>query len=248
MRKTSMANYCVDYSRFDKIIVSDSEGEESEEERSDPGVYRVGQGESVTIPGRNVTINGGTSHKSVANPTPKAILESQTPLEKLCRNGAALDDYLWSQEARAVFIHVLCEPGTRAADVTVNVTEEKLSITTKANGTILEKLFFAAVEAPEEVEDLDWEIADAPIEVGKHRVVSVSLKKKDLFGTQVVMWWKSAFKGDPQVDSAKLKDRSVAKKKGNEKFAEAFKNAQEAFKHKIANEPDNRIEVQIDED
>lgn len=48
----------VDYSKFEKIVISDDEDES--DDRGDPGVYRVGDGESFTVPGRNVTI---TSNK-----------------------------------------------------------------------------------------------------------------------------------------------------------------------------------------
>ena len=39
----------IDYSRFDKIGLSDDEDED--EEMGPPGVYRVGEGQSGTIPG-----------------------------------------------------------------------------------------------------------------------------------------------------------------------------------------------------
>lgn len=50
----------VDYRKWDNLQVSSDEDDDAAERpRGQPAVYRVGQGESLHIPGRNVTLTSG---------------------------------------------------------------------------------------------------------------------------------------------------------------------------------------------
>ena len=252
-------------------------------ERSAPGVYRVGQGESVTIPGRNVTItskpgagqavataaaSSGTLAKRTApqQQTPSAV-DTKGPTttvalrDRLTRNGGATERYWWSQETDRVTVSFFCPAATAAKDVRLEVPEERRLTAGLVDGTLLaEGELFGPLDpdcrAPvneAEVRGIeDWEMLTPPpallasgstagTEAGAEagaasiappsRLLSVTLRKKPLGG--VTLWWRTVFKGDPEIAPEALQDRSAAQHQRAEAFQKAFADATAMFKQRM---------------
>eukprot|EP00041_Stephanoeca_diplocostata_P015873 m.305639 g.305639 ORF g.305639 m.305639 type:complete len:274 (-) comp20185_c0_seq1:2234-3055(-) len=236
----------VDYSKFEQIVLSDDD-EDVSDDRGDPGVYRIGDGESFTVPGRNVTFksnkpgydNSASSSNLSAAPKPQKKVVDTT-------HGALETDYFWSQCKESVTLGVFVASGTKAGDIGITVTNSTVSVRVKEN-TVVDKELFSEVDSPLEAEDLDWEILDDPDHEPRRRFVRVTLFKKHALGPRVIMWWKCFFKGDPQIDVDSIEERK--KDQSASKFMEAYKEAQEMFKAKMANKVvDSRIEVDIGDD
>mmetsp|Transcript_21657 Transcript_21657/g.56541 ORF Transcript_21657/g.56541 Transcript_21657/m.56541 type:complete len:259 (+) Transcript_21657:310-1086(+) len=257
----------VDYSRFAKIDVSSSE---DEEDRGPPGVYRVGDGESVTIPGRNVTINSGNSKPAkalaqapaaapaaVAVPAAAAAAPAAAPPVHTL-NGGRGPGYVWAQDRATVTVYAFVPEKTKGSALAVETTREKLTVTLQGGGEpLLESSFFAEVVAPDEVEDLDWEMVSVPepaTEGGKgageggggrpRRAVRVTVEKAGVV-RGVTMWWKAAFKGGPEIDVDAIPGRASTAAK-TKKFRDAFAEAQAMFVAKMRDAEDNRVEVDLE--
>lgn len=164
----------VDYSKWDKLEVSDSDdeptatedgfadhaGSDDDEsffapplssaptasaaasttgERTTPGVYRVGVGESVTIPGRNVTITSSPGSAAAAAASPQKALSAapSTQRDRLTRNGGETLRYWWAQDADRVVVSFFCPSATAARDVRVSTDSERGLSVALADGTVL---------------------------------------------------------------------------------------------------------------
>ncbi len=114
----------VDYSKWNKFGDDDEEEEEEDErEKKRPGVYRIPQGGSVTIPGRNVTIHSKSDKEkeaeaqraAAAAAAAAAAKEKQAKdLEaKLTRNGGKTDALFWSQTRDSVSLGIFCDSAVK---------------------------------------------------------------------------------------------------------------------------------------
>ena len=65
------------------------------------------------------------------------------------------------------------------------------------------------------------------------RLLHVDLQKKDLGG--LVLWWKSAFKGDAEIDTNALADRTKKRATQSATFMDNFKKAQQMFVERVRN-------------
>ena len=89
----------------------------------------------------------------------------------------------------------------------------------------------------------EWELLDcaAPADHGLPlRLLAISLRKK-AWGLR--LWWKCAFKGDPELDRSALVDRSQQQEAQSQAFLSAFKTAQEQFKARVRHQTPMEIDV-----
>eukprot|EP00035_Acanthoeca_spectabilis_P025854 m.460148 g.460148 ORF g.460148 m.460148 type:complete len:245 (+) comp21950_c0_seq1:221-955(+) len=243
----------VDYSRFDKIDVS---SDEDEDERGPPGVYRVGDGESVTIPGRNVQITntqGSAAAKGPATAVRKVpdgkrgqAAAALPPPAPHTLNGGTADGYLWAQDPTTVTLHAFVPTPTKASELSIRVTATTLTIGRNDGDAVLIGEWYGDVEPPEDETDLDWEMASATTATNAaQRCVRVTVNKVSAV-RGVVAWWKAALKGGTEIDIDTIPGRAKMAHK-NRQFREAFAEAQAMFAAKMKDREDDRVEVDVDE-
>lgn len=153
-------------------------------------------------------------------------------------------------------LSLICPAPTKAADVRLNIIDERKLAASLADGQVIfaGELYApldydtkAAVNDRAEVRGLDdWEMLTVPAaETEPLRLLSLTLRKKPLNG--MVLWWRSAFKGGPEVAAEALVDRSSAKRAAAESFQSAFAQAQAAFLQKVKDRP-APVEVDLEAD
>lgn len=238
----------VDYSKWDKLEIS---SDEEEEESTGPSVFRVGEGESVTLPGRNVTINGPKKEepKAKATPTVPAVEASASGIAgafwaKATRNGLRTEEYAWSQTPSEVVLRLFVPATATSKQVKLSVDADSGNFRAHlADKLLLDKILYSEIQQLDEDIGVDWELIDCPDD--EQRLLTCTLTKKpSTIGS--TLWWRSAFKGDPQVDPTKLADRSAKDIERAQKFLENFNEATRMFKEKMASRPDNRVEIDVD--
>eukprot|EP00050_Salpingoeca_kvevrii_P000327 m.146007 g.146007 ORF g.146007 m.146007 type:complete len:420 (+) comp10087_c0_seq6:982-2241(+) len=261
----------IDYSKWDKLDVSSSEDEEEmgvDEDnvlqpggKGQPRVYKLDHGQTVHIPGRNVTVRSGSDPAAAAaapsvmeiteedeekeemaeqqkqsshNDKPAAAAPTRDPESKLTQNGGSFSGsfghLLWSQDAEEVSLAVAVPAGTRAKAVAVSAPDDRHLRISVDGAPVFEEELFAAIETAEAP---DWEILDwhSPEAEGR-RIVRATMRKAKLGG--IILWWRSATKEGPQIDTSELKDRPAASAKNAASFMESFAKAQEMFREKMA--------------
>ena len=164
--------------------------------------------------------------------------EAAAKLEKLTRNGAHRDGYLWRQTETEVLLSVLLPPGTRGPALRVEVRkpltaamDERARVVVAVRGAAapaLDAELAYPVELPDEDDDLDWEVTDYE-EPNGLRLLQLTLRKQVPHG--VVLWWTRALKGEEPLDASAFQDRRQRLKPGQ---PDPWKEATEAFKARIA--------------
>eukprot|EP00049_Salpingoeca_infusionum_P019588 m.362557 g.362557 ORF g.362557 m.362557 type:complete len:238 (-) comp20629_c0_seq1:352-1065(-) len=218
----------IDYSKWDKLEVSSDE--EGDAQRTEPAVYKV-EGDSITIPGRNVTLHTRSQEKqatsvvdtsSADTSVSSAALATKTQ-RKRTENGAELEAYSWSQTESTITVSFVVDPSAKAGDVALDIASSGV-----VNVAVKEWSFEGELYGPigelEAEEDLDWTLIT---EDGK-RWLRIELPKRDLGAG--VLWWRCAFKGHPEIDvNTTLGTRSASRKKNAQAFADSWAKAHEMF-------------------
>eukprot|EP00916_Digyalum_oweni_P026296 GHVL01043214.1.p1 GENE.GHVL01043214.1~~GHVL01043214.1.p1 ORF type:complete len:235 (+),score=80.49 GHVL01043214.1:36-740(+) len=231
-----MSNKPLDYSKFDNIDVSNSEDE-------DINVEVFDEPQSVTIPAKNDIKNEKFKKiEEIKNEKFKKIEEIKNEkikkwdenesINNLSINGGCIEKYIWGQTKDEIFISVFVPESTSAKDVKVTVTEDSISITSpdfNFNGD-----FSYRIIEPEDIESIDWSILR--ILENKKKILKIIFQKKNIQNF-VTIWWKSAFKGDPETDVSKI----VGRKNTSSAFEDNWKEAHKLFKERIG----NREKIQI---
>lgn len=239
----------VDYSKWDNIDVSDDD-----EDDTGPALYRVNEGESFTVPGRNVTISPMPKEERKPQKQPALegssssssalVRQSVSPAAlkaKMTRNGGETADYLWSQDVDSISLAFKVPPSTAAKTVRVSIQgTDCLQI------HISDTLFFEGhVPTPLDdtfiLEDVDWELKDMFFDGGSCRRLLVELRKKQMSG--IVTWWRSAFKGHPEISEEQLVDRSAKQQSNSRSFFSALQEAQEMFREKVKDIKPTEIDI-----
>lgn len=171
----------VDYSKWDKLEVSDDEDDRR------PVVTRFEKPKTVQF---------GTTATPVRH-------ESAS----WSRNGADCGDLAWSQTADTVTVYVRVPGGTRARQVDVNVTASRLRVSLDAHAHA-DVLLKSPVDDSDDAVDGCWELVDDAGASG--RAVAISLRKKALIGG-VVHWWAQLRAADTPIDVTALQDRPQPK-------------------------------------
>lgn len=250
----------VDYSRFSKLVVSESEGEEEEEER--PTVTRYDKPTSVTFGPPPVSAPSDKWSKWAKEVDeeeedvpreyiedelmpPKPALPSFAPSSSTTsptRNGADNGSFVWGQTADEVEIRLLCALHTKAKHVAVELHKGGRLVATVQSKVALDCTLAHAVwgdqddATPFSTEEdrfqhaMTWEVQDYNASA---RCVLIRLCKRPP-APGVRMWWRTAFKNHPtpevQVDVSQISSRSAAPTS----FASAWDEAHKQFKAKHA--------------
>ena len=179
----------------------------------------------------------------------------QSPKKK--NNGASGVALMWSQTKEEVTLSVVVPPGTRASDVAVRCTSDRVevAVTAKREGKTDENTAAAAAAAacflsdawthpidPEPNDDDDddvfgnvfgdWEVCDW--DPDGSRVVRVTARKKTI-GNSLVHWWNRGVKSGVPIDVAAIAARRDNKKNvaRAEEARRVWDEATEAFKKKV---------------
>lgn len=174
----------LDYSKWDKLEVSDSD--DGEEEEEDEGLERWAETQSAAAAAAGKRWPGMDEHPppqsatAAAPAAPPAAAPAPEPADgsvqpsKLVRNGGRTQRYMWSQEKQEVSVSVLAPAGTSAKAVVVVLSEQQLKVglaggakqtTAAPKGAaectwLISGQLYHPVEAPEDPTDIDWEIRD----------------------------------------------------------------------------------------
>uniref|UniRef100_A0A7S4B6S4 CS domain-containing protein n=1 Tax=Chrysotila carterae TaxID=13221 RepID=A0A7S4B6S4_CHRCT len=168
-------------------------------------------------------------------------------VSKLTRNGSDCGSHLWKQTEKDVEISVRLPAGTRAKDLTVQVTpastegRQRLLVTRtsqptgesqRQKATLFDKAMAYPVEQPDDAVDLSWEVTDLEPR-GGCRALRVALTKEVVHG--VVVWWARAFDGDPELNTLEFPDRKHASRVQANK--DVWDQAQQMFRDSVAARP-----------
>jgi hypothetical protein len=155
-----------------------------------------------------------------------------------------------------VTLYVFVPPSTKASALDIIVTRTHCTVgkrggaaaaaATAAGDHFFSGHLYGDVEAPDEPEDLDWEMATVSVKGVDRRSVQVTVNKVSAI-RGVVVWWRAALKGGPEIDVEAIPARAKGAAK-TQKFQDALAEAQVMFAAKMAGREDNRVEVDIGDD
>ncbi|XP_028121624.1 protein BOBBER 1-like [Camellia sinensis] len=104
-------------------------------------------------------------------------------------NGLDLDKYSWVQSLQEVTINIPVPPGTKSREIACEMKKNHLKVGLKGQPPIIDGELFQSIK----VEDCFWSLED-------QKSISVLLTKQNQ-----MEWWKSLVKGDPEVDTQKVR-------------------------------------------
>lgn len=204
------------------------------------------------------------SEVSAKRPSSAVALEPKS----LSKNGGEVAEsesnaaYIWIQSRHDVTIAVVTPSGTKAPDVKVRLDTrpssndpQRLRVWLR-DATLLDTELTHPVEPLPPEEDIsatnttsedgtasrtvDWELRDLDDGKGSRCVLICLVKRSPIPGA--VLWWKSAFKGDPEIDLESIQGRSAS---GSAAATAAWDEAQASFRERVAHMKANKREVDI---
>ncbi|GMP83366.1 hypothetical protein CsSME_00037308 [Camellia sinensis var. sinensis] len=104
-------------------------------------------------------------------------------------NGLDLDKYSRVQTLQEVTINIPVPPGTKSREIACEMKKNHLKVGLKGQPPIIDGELFQSIK----VEDCFWSLED-------QKSISVLLTKQNH-----MEWWKSLVKGDPEVDTQKVR-------------------------------------------
>ena len=192
----------------------------------------------------------GAAENAIESSEKDAAAESEDkgdPAESQQRAG-----YMWSQEHDECVLSVVVPPGTKAKDVVVECTEDRVKIALANNHassvatTLVDDDIAHRIDPePRDDEELErsvdgfdvprvygeWEVCDwEPQSLGGRRVVRVTFRKKGLGA--MTHWWRRALRSGKEIDTAALKCRKEGKAAESQKI---WEEATAAFKESVKN-------------
>jgi len=227
----------VDYSKWDNLVVSDSDEEGSGGElENEPHVTRLDQPSSVTL-----GADGATFEPTVGPAASGGVASGRAGFggagsgrlteAALTRNGGRAGSVRWSQSKEEVVVSVPVAAGTRAKQVAVEIEERRLSV---AVGVLPTRAVALAGRLKYSVSDEDddteaaWELCDGPAGEGGERLVRVTLVKRSIPGA--VLWWRCVMEGDAEIDVLAIPDRKSANSEAALATHRVWQEAEKAFK------------------
>ena len=208
--------------------------------------------------------NGGVESSAPgadASATTVLVGGSVSELKKNGASGASGVALMWSQTKEEVTLSVVVPPGTRASDVAVRCTSDRVEVAVtaeregKTDDAPLRFLSDAWTHPidPEPNDDDDdddarvcvfgdWEVCDW--DPDGSRVVRVTARKKTI-GNSLVHWWNRGVKGGAPIDVAAIAARRDNKKNvaRAEEARRVWDEATEAFKKKVKDREKITIDV-----
>ncbi|XP_060181397.1 protein BOBBER 2-like [Lycium barbarum] len=103
-------------------------------------------------------------------------------------NGLDMENYSWGQSLQEVTINVPVPPGTKSRFIVVEIKNNSLKVGLKNQPLIIDGEYFKAVK----VDECYWSLED-------QKEISILLTKQNKSD-----WWKSLFKGGPEIDTQKV--------------------------------------------
>ncbi|OIT31926.1 PREDICTED: protein BOBBER 2-like [Nicotiana attenuata] len=103
-------------------------------------------------------------------------------------NGLDMENYSWGQSLQEVTINVPVPPGTKSRFLVVEIKNNSLKVGLKGQLLIIDGEYFKSVKADE----CYWSLED-------QKEISILLTKQNKSD-----WWKSLFKGGPEIDTQKV--------------------------------------------
>ena len=174
----------------------------------------------------------------------------------MTRNGGETERYYWSQTKAEVVVYVRAPKTVKASNIRVQLDNKDnqlvVSLKDAPKPLLREKLFGPVTDSGNDDDGgdsssdfLDWSMQDSADCAG-WRLVMVTLQKKPPMAG-LVMWWRSAFVGEPEIDTNAIQDRSSADVNKSRSFMDNFKEAQEEFKRRVAERKGQpKVEIDID--
>lgn len=236
----------IDYSKWEKIIDSDSDAD-------DTGIVtKVYNAASVTIGPDGIAVNDSRA-KLTASPTPSstsATNRDEALTKKFTRNGGKEgDSHWWSQTDISAIVRFPLPLGLKAKDIRDFCISEmctnsddscsthpfiRFSYSWMGATVSIFKVFSHPLNLSPEVVDGCWELQDG---FTGSRVLVVEVHKK-VISEGVVLWWDRCFTTDTEslVDTKSIQDR---KKSNAEHFQQVWKDAHELFKQRIRTKSNN---------
>ena len=204
--------------------------------------------------------NGGVESSAPgADASATTVGGSVSELKKNGASGASGVALMWSQTKEEVTLSVVVPPGTRASDVAVRCTSDRVevAVTAKREGKTDDAPLRFLSDAwthpidPEPNDDDDdddarvfgdWEVCDW--DPDGSRVVRVTARKKTI-GNSLVHWWNRGVKGGAPIDVAAIAARRDNKKNvaRAEEARRVWDEATEAFKKKVKDREKITIDV-----
>jgi hypothetical protein len=167
--------------------------------------------------------------KAVESSAPSSIGNSQrtsahtSNSSSLTSGGGTTSRYLWSQDKTTLIMRIFAPRGTVGRDVQIVLRSEQVTLMVKRE-LLLEGKFLYPVNAEEDY--IDWEIQPYL----EQSVIVLTLNKKEI-GQGVIVWWKSVFVGDPEIDTTQISDRKLD---ANTSYRQVWEKAHDMFKKKVA--------------
>eukprot|EP00055_Hartaetosiga_balthica_P013688 m.71267 g.71267 ORF g.71267 m.71267 type:complete len:319 (-) comp8341_c0_seq1:2170-3126(-) len=196
--------------------------------------------------------------------------------QKIVLNGADTEEYYWSQAEDVISVNFKIPLDTQAKQVHIMVDsikgKVKASIKAPKGGDIIweiaRELYAPIEDIPDQV-DVDWTLHTVHVSRdmdsggcsnemdegeddgepcgGKQRLLCIEMKKKQMSG--IVLWWKSAFKGDAEIDTSKIEGRTSTTKseRAKSQFMANWETAQAMFREKMKSHKKTEIVLDADD-
>lgn len=190
----------------------------------------------------------GAAENAIESSEKNAAAESDDESDAKSQQRAG---YMWSQEHDECVLSVVVPPGTKAKDVVVECTEDRVKVVlanhASRSATMLvdDDIAHRIDPEPRDDEELErsadgfdvprvygeWEVCDwEPESLGGRRVVRVTFRKKGLGA--MTHWWRRALRSGKEIDTAALKCRKEGKAAESQKI---WEEATAAFKESVKN-------------
>lgn len=203
----------VDYSKWDHIDVSDDE----EDLSNKPKVTKLNGGR-VQIGSSGAVVYDNSSEKttrielanSPSNSKPSIV--SSADMNLMCKNGASLDQFNWSQNRIEVILYIKCQIEVISKNLVVKLVSGKhLEVIDKSNSNVL---FTNTLKYTIKIDDefldeqsniIDWEIRS----YNNEKYIVISMCKLSPI-PNAVFWWNQVFIDDVQIiDVTQIQGRSA---------------------------------------
>eukprot|EP01090_Pellita_catalonica_P009778 TRINITY_DN20941_c0_g1_i1.p1 TRINITY_DN20941_c0_g1~~TRINITY_DN20941_c0_g1_i1.p1 ORF type:complete len:222 (-),score=30.39 TRINITY_DN20941_c0_g1_i1:23-688(-) len=210
----------LDYSKWDRLVAE--EEAEGSETRGPVRVQKIEPGSSVTFGGNGDTrINPVSSENKNNNQN-----TADNALEKMTRNGAKTDRYLWCQTLDSAILYWIVPPGTRARQIAIELHENLLQIYINKMPMITEDLSYQVECSADDIVGC-WELIDYPLDEANRRLLQIELRKK-IQTVPIKMWWNRIFPSETPISMSDIPDRTVSP--SQKKWQEVWDQAHETFR------------------
>jgi len=256
-----------------RLSEDDEISSESEEEK-EKGRIRVTtlvEPRSITIGPQGTSVDSSSSIHNSRPSSTKPPVEVRLLMETWSKNGSTTPFFWWSQDRKEVVLRTKLDANTKASNVNILVVaaveshiygKSSLNVSLTLPSGESSSLFGGILRYPITTNDIsdgdcavDWELR--PWTGDDHyKMLEITLKKMSPIANSII-WWKSVFDGDPEIDVMSIEGRFVPgntvsqtadTRKSISNFDDAWVEAHMQFKQKIASMKDHEISVNVEGD